>query len=287
MSIEIQKGKLYLVTGGSGFLGNELIERLVLKGARVRCMARNEGLLVKLMQNFPNIEIVTGDIADKVSCSQAVKGVDGVFHLAASKHVGIAEKLSRECVNSNIIGSLNLLESCLENKPEFIIGISTDKAAQVKGVYGASKFLMEKLFEQFARINEHTQHRIVRYGNVMYSTGSVMCKWKDLISKGEQCTITDPNATRFYWTVDQAVDLIFQCLESATSALPFCPTMKSVRMGDLWEAMCLRYFTGKPIEQPKFIGLQPGENLHEIIHEGAPNSFDAPRYSVEELVKLV
>ena len=119
-------------------------------------------------------------------------GVDGVFHLAASKHVGLAETYSRECTKTNVIGSLNILEESLDSKLDFVIGISTDKAAQVSGVYGASKLLMERLFLQFERVNPGTNYRIVRYGNVLYSTGSVLCKWKDLLLQGKQVIVTDP-----------------------------------------------------------------------------------------------
>lgn len=111
-----------------------------------------------------------------------------------------------------MIGSLNILEESLENKFDFVIGISTDKAAQVSGVYGASKLLMERLFCQFEAINNSTEYRIVRYGNVLYSTGSVLCKWRDLLSEGKEVIVTDPDATRFFWTRDQAVDLIFLAL---------------------------------------------------------------------------
>ena len=172
------KDKLLLVTGGSGFLGVPLVKRLLLDGARVRVISRDEGKLIDLKQQCPEIEILNGDISDKFEVRQAMKGVDGVFHLAASKHVGLAEITVRETIKSNTLGSMNILEQSLEENLEFVIGISTDKAAQVAGVYGASKLLMERLFTQFERLNPSCDYRIVRYGNVLYSTGSVLCKWK-------------------------------------------------------------------------------------------------------------
>ena len=178
-NLEIKKGKLYLVTGGSGFLGIPLCERILSQGGKVRTIARDEGKLIELKQQFPSIEILTGDISDRFEVKQAMKGVTGVFHLAASKHVGIAEKQVRECIKSNTLGSLYILEESLNTKPEFILGVSTDKAAKVAGVYGATKLLMERLFGQFEALNPETQYRIVRYGNVLYSTGSVLCKQKD------------------------------------------------------------------------------------------------------------
>jgi FlaA1/EpsC-like NDP-sugar epimerase len=284
MNIQIEKGELYLVTGGSGFLGNALIKKIISLGARVRCLSRNEGNMIKVAQNLP-IEIYPGDICDPVDVAQACKGVKGVFHLAAFKFVGLAEKFSRECTRSNVIGSLNILDASLTNDFDFIIGISTDKAAQMTGVYGASKFLMEKLFEQFENINPKVKYRIVRYGNVMYSTGSVMCKWKELMHKNEPCVITDPNATRFYWTVDDAISLIFECLQNSTSSKPYCPKMKSIRIGDLFTAMSELYYTS-PVE-PIVIGLQQGENMHEIISKGIPDSSESEKYTVEEIKKML
>lgn len=286
MSIEIKKGSLYLVTGGSGFLGRKLVDRIVRGGGRVRCLARNEGNMLKLEDpTGASIEIYPGDVSDPVAVKQAFKGVAGVFHLAAFKFVGLSETFSRECVRSNVVGTLNVLEASLENDLEFVIGISTDKAARISGVYGASKYLMEKLFEQFQSINSKTKYRIVRYGNVLYSTGSVLCKWKELMLSGKQCVITDPNATRFYWTVDSAIDLIFDCLKNAVDATPYCPTMKSVRIGDLFEAMSQLYYQN-PVE-PKIIGLQPGENMHETMGNHIPDSESSLKFTIEELKTML
>jgi len=123
--VKIEKNRTYLVTGGSGFLGGELIERILSAGGKVITLARNEGQLIKLKQKYPEVDILPGDIADRFDVQQAMKGVDGVFHLAAIKHVGLAETQSRECTKSNVIGSMNVLEEAVNNNVEFIIGIST------------------------------------------------------------------------------------------------------------------------------------------------------------------
>lgn len=266
----------YLITGGTGYLGHELIARLE---GDITVVARNEGKLIELKEKFPHIKIITGDISDQYIADMAVKGQDGVFHLAAFKHIGLAEEQSRQCVLSNVIGTLNILQSCKKYKPKFILGISTDKAAQVNGVYGATKLLMERLFQEYEKQNTGTKHRLVRYGNILYSTGSVLCKWKDKMQKGEVVTITDPNATRFYWTVGQAVDLIFSCLENATDCTPYVTEMKSIRIGDLLDVMMEKYGLTK-VNQ---IGLQQGENLHEKILEGGPYSNEVEQYTKEEI----
>lgn len=283
----IEKNKIYLVTGATGFLGESLVEKIIKIGGRVRAFSRNEGKLINLKQKFPDVEIYTGDVSDRFEIRQAMRGVHGVFHLAASKHVGLAEVYSRECTKTNIMGSLNILEESLSMELDFVIGISTDKAAQVSGVYGASKLLMERLFLQFERINPATRYRIVRYGNVLYSTGSVLCKWKELLLGGKQVIVTDPEATRFFWTREQAVDLIFSCLESSTSAKPWVPEMKSMKIGDLLTAMSRKYLPSGYDLDIKQIGLQPGENLHEKILEEGPASNEVEFFTIDEIQELI
>jgi len=282
----VKVGNLYLITGGSGFLGEALVARLLDMGAKVRIMARSEAALVKLKFKYPQIEIMTGDICDTTNVKQAMIGVSGVFHLAAFKHVGLAEIQSRECIRTNVIGSMNILEEAIHSYPDFVLGISTDKAAQVVGTYGASKLLMEKMFTQYQSIMNHTKLRIVRYGNVLYSTGSVLCKWKQAIESGGKLVVTDPHATRFYWTVDQAIDLIFKCLEYSTDTTPYCPMMKSLSVGDLLEAMIKKYGNGS-IYEVETIGLQVGENLHEKILESGPQSNEVDRYTIDEIVEMI
>jgi UDP-N-acetylglucosamine 4,6-dehydratase len=285
--LKIKPGKTYLITGGSGFLGVPLCEKIISLGGNVRVIARNEGKLIDLKEKFKEVEILTGDICDKFEVKQAMKGVTGVFHLAASKHVGIAEKQVRECIKSNTLGSMNILEESLIIKPEFILGVSTDKAAKVAGVYGASKLLMERLFGQFEVLNETTQYRIVRYGNVLYSTGSVLCKWKDLLEQGKEVIVTDGNATRFFWTVDQAVDLIFNCLTNANNHKPHVTDMKSMSINNLLKAMSQKYLPKGKELKIKYIGLQPGENMHEIITEDGFSSEKAERFTIKEIKELI
>ena len=284
------ENKLFLVTGGSGFLGVPLVKRLLADKANVRVISRDEGKLIELKQQCPQVEILNGDISDAFEVRQAMKDVDGVFHLAASKHVGLAEITVRETIKSNVNGSLNILDHTFaETAPnlEFIIGISTDKAAQVAGVYGASKLLMERLFSQFERLNSLVDYRIVRYGNVLYSTGSVLCKWKDLIKADKELIVTEPKATRFFWSVDHALDLIYDCLTNAEDSKPYVPSMKAMSIENLLEAMYQKYLPEGCEKKIKVIGLQPGENLHEKILEDGLDSSQVEQYSVEEIIPLI
>ena len=280
-------GKNILVTGGSGFLGKKLLERLSKYDCKITVVARDEGKLIEVVQGNKNIDIITGDISDPFIVRQCFgKDIDCVFHLAAFKHVGIAESQTRECIKSNVIGTLNLLEQSIDKNLDFFLNVSTDKAAIVSGMYGASKFLAEGLVRQFEKINLKTQYRTVRYGNVLYSTGSVLCKWKKIIEEGGEIIITDPEATRFFWTIDQAVDLLFECLEKAKNSDPWVPNMKSMRMGDLLDAMILKYGNGKTIKVNK-IGLQQGENKHEKIFSDGLSSENADKFSIEEITNLI
>ena len=285
--ITIKQGQKYLVTGGSGFLGEELIKRIIDHGGNVVTISRDEGKLIELKQKYPQVEILTGDVYDRFDVQQAIKGCNGIFHLAAFKHVGMAETLTRECTKSNVIGSMNILEESVNDKVEFVLGISTDKAAQISGIYGASKYIMEKLFSQFESNYPNIDFRIVRYGNVLYSTGSVLCKWKDLLQRGQEVIVTAPEATRYFWTIEQAVDLIFDCMKNATNSKPYVPEMKSMSVGDLLQAMSQKYLPKGLKLKMKTIGLQPGENLHEKIIEDGKHSNEVTRFSIEEIKEMI
>jgi FlaA1/EpsC-like NDP-sugar epimerase len=208
---------------------------------------------------------------------------DNVFILSAMKHVGLAEAQVQACVNTNIVGTMNVINESLITKPKVLVFISSDKAAQPNGVYGCSKKMGERLMVEAEKHNPDTQYRVVRYGNVLYSTGSVLCKWRDKMKAGEEVIVTDADATRFFWPVSDAVDLIFDSINNGKDATPIVTEMKSIRIGDLLEAMMEKY--GEvPI---KTIGLQPGENKHEVIADGIPDSYDSERFTKNEILEFI
>lgn len=266
----------YLVTGGSGFLGHELIGRL---DGEVRVLARNEGNLIALKEKFPHIEIMTGDIADPWVVKKAMKDIDGCFLLSAFKHVGLAEIDVKSCTKTNVVGVMNIVEESLVTKPKFLVFISTDKAAQPSGVYGCTKKVGERLIHEAEKINLETKYRVVRYGNVWGSTGSIITKWQPKMKNGEEIILTDPEASRFFWTVKEAVDLIFECLEKADNATPYIPKMKAVKMGVVLEA-CMEVYGKSPV---KIIGLQPGENKVETT-DGLVYSDQVEQFTKEEFI---
>lgn len=273
-----------IIFGGSGFLGSALIARLItLNNVHILTVARNEGALVLLKEKFPLISIMVGDIADPWIVKKAMVDADEVYLLSAQKHVGLSEVNVNSCISTNIAGTMNVVYESLFAKPGVLVFISSDKAGQPSGVYGCSKKIGEKLMEEAGRINPKTKYRVVRYGNILYSTGSVLCKWRDRMQKGEEVVVTDVDATRFFWSVDQAIDLIFDCIKNVKDASPYYTAMKSIRIGDLLEAMKQKY--GQvPV---KTIGLQAGENKHEIIADNIPDSFHSERYTKEEILELI
>lgn len=268
---------MILITGANGFLGEALVDRL--RGEDIRAVARDEGKLIALKEKYPHIEILTGDISDKWVVKEAMAGIDSVFHLAAQKHVGLSEQYTYQTVMSNVIGSMNLLEESWKIKPKLFLSVSTDKASNPKGVYGATKLLMEKLIKQSERLNPNTKYRTVRYGNVMGSTGSFVTKWKPLMEQGREVILTDPNATRFYWSVDEAVDLIFECINNSKDSTPYIPKMKALSMQTALEA-CMEVYGKSPV---KVIGLQEGENLHETM-DGIIFSNEVEQYTKQEFI---
>lgn len=266
----------YLVCGGSGYLGHELIGRL---DGEVRVLARNEGNLIALKEKFPHIEIMTGDIADPWIVKKAMRGIDGCFLLSAFKHVGLAEIDTKTCTKTNVVGVMNVIEESLVVKPKFVVFISTDKAAQPTGVYGCTKKIGEKLVHEAEKINSDTKYRIVRYGNVWASTGSMVTKWEPKMRRGEEIVLSDPEATRFFWTVEEAVDLIFECLDKASDAKPYIPQMKAVKLGVVLEA-CMEVYGKCPV---KIIGLGAGENKHETT-DGITYSDKVEQFTKEEFI---
>jgi UDP-N-acetylglucosamine 4,6-dehydratase len=280
--------KTALITGGTGFLGKKLIEKLTSLNYKIRIVARNESNLLMIQNKYKDIEIIPGDISNEITAYQACKDVHCIFHLAAFKHVRLAETYSLECINTNIVGTMNILKQTLNNPTiEYIVGISTDKVAKVTGTYGATKFLMESLFRQYELINKNVKYRLVRYGNVLYSTGSVLPIWREKLSKGEEIIITDKKITRFYWTIEEAIQLIFECLDKSNSCEPYLPTMKSMFLGDLLESMAKKYLPkGLPLIV-KEIGIQPGENLHEYLLMDGYSSNDVEKYNIDEIYEMI
>lgn len=279
-----KKDEKVVVFGGSGFLGGALIGRLVSEGySNILSVSRNEGLSASLKERHQSINIMIGDISNKWDVKRAMRDADQVFLLSAMKHVGLSESQVQSCVNTNILGTINIINESLIVKPKFVVFISSDKAAKPNGVYGCSKKIGERLMAEAEKSNPNTKYVVVRYGNVAWSTSSVLCKWKEKMELGKEVVVTDTEATRFFWSVNESLDLIFHGITNGIGAEPIVPKMKSIKIGDLLIAMMEEYG-----EVPvKRIGLTPGENMHEVIADGYPDSSDSEKFTKEEIRKLI
>jgi len=259
------QGKRILITGGSGALGNALISRLLkLNPKEIKVFSRDEKLQDLTKQKFGDerCTYLLGDIRDYHSVRDAVRSVDVVIHAAAFKYLDIAEKQVTECVKSNILGTINVLDAVKDEKNvEVCLGISTDKASSPINVYGMSKAIMERLFCEAERTKYDMKTRFltVRYGNVLMTTGSVVPRWKQAQEEGKEIMVTNPDMTRFFFTLDDSIDLIFYGLINGKSGDIVSTRMPHVVLGDL-----ARIMSGGKVPV-KVIGERPGEKKHECL----------------------
>lgn len=247
--------KKYLITGGTGSLGRGLLRRIT-DADEIRVMARSEATILPLMDKYPQHKFIFGDVRDYSECRDAVRGVDVVIHAAAFKFLNLAETQARQCVMTNVVGSLNIIEAVKEEKTvDVCLGISTDKVAYARNVYGCTKHIMEKLFRE-ADTQSDTRFLCVRYGNVLGTTGSVIPIWEKQLEEGKPITLTHKDMRRFFFTVDESVDLIFQALEKGEGGEVFTTMMQSYSLYDMAKGMS---------DDVVITGLRPGEKINETL----------------------
>ena len=264
----IFEGKKILITGGTGSLGTALTKKLLdLNIDTIRIFSRNESKQVEMESKLDDerIRYFLGDIRDYNRLVRAVEDVDIVFHTAALKHVPKIEYNPFEAIKTNVIGSQNVIDACIETNVSKAICIGTDKAVSPLNTYGATKLLMEKLFvtanNYLNKENCRTKFFAVRYGNVMGSSGSVIPKFIKQIKNKTEVTITDPSMTRFNITMDEALNFILKATELGHGTEIFVPTLNSYSVLDLKDALfSILENTGE-----KIVGIRPGEKLHEIL----------------------
>jgi len=261
------KNKKVLITGGTGSLGTALTKRLLQTDVdTIRIYSRDEWKQTKMLEEFDDerLRFLIGDIRDKERLSRAMEDINIVFHAAALKHVPIAEYNPFEAIKTNVYGSQNVVEVCLDKGVEKAIAVGTDKAASPRNTYGATKLLMEKIFTQanFYSGVHRTQFICIRYGNVLGSRGSVLPRlWNQILSRNE-VWITDPSMTRFTITMNEAVDLIFRALKQGYGGELFIPKLNAYTLGTLRDAVI--DLADKQVKE-KRIPLRPGEKFHETM----------------------
>jgi UDP-N-acetylglucosamine 4,6-dehydratase/5-epimerase len=260
------KNKVLLITGGTGSFGNALLRRFLNTDIKeIRIFSRDE-LKQDDMRKFYNndkLKFYIGDVRDKNSIDDAMRGVDYVFHAAALKQVPSCEFYPMQAVKTNIIGTENLLNSAINTGVKKVIALSTDKAVYPINAMGISKAMMERVVVSKGRNIKGTMIACTRYGNVMASRGSVIPLFIDQVKKGMPITITDPNMTRFMMSLDQAVDLVLFAFENGESGDIFVQKAPAATIELL--ANTMKNILGVPSHEVKTIGTRHGEKLYETL----------------------
>lgn len=261
------KGKILMITGGTGSFGNTVLKRFLSTEVReIRIFSRDEKKQeeMRIALNNPKLKFYIGDVRDYDSTHQAMKGVDYVFHAAALKQVPSCEFYPMEAVRTNVNGTENVMNAATANGVKRVVVLSTDKAVYPINAMGMSKALMEKLMVAKARtLNEgETVMCATRYGNVMGSRGSVIPLFLDQIKSGKALTITDPSMTRFMMSLTESVDLVLYAFAHGKQGDTFVQKAPASTVGDLAQAMLELFGKEKGI---KVIGTRHGEKLYESL----------------------
>lgn len=261
------KDKVLLITGGTGSFGNAVLKRFLNSDLKeIRIFSRDEKKQDDMRKKYSNdkLKFYIGDVRDAHSVQEAMKGVDYVFHAAALKQVPSCEFFPLQAVQTNVIGTGNVLDAAIENNVKKVIVLSTDKAAYPINAMGMSKALMEKVAVAKGR-NVGEEGTIIcrtRYGNVMGSRGSVIPLFKKQIKEGNPLTITNPEMTRFMMTLNDAVDLVIYAFEHGKQGDLFVQKAPAATIETLAKAVCKMENAQEKI---KHIGTRHGEKLYEVL----------------------
>ena len=259
-------GKRVMVTGGTGSFGKTVARHLLDRDVEeVRVLSRDEAKQhdMRVLFDDPRLNFYVGDVRNAQSVSRATRGVDMVFHAAALKQVPSCEFFPLEAVLTNVLGSQNVVEAAEAQGVGSVVCLSTDKAVMPVNAMGMTKALMEKVAQAAARtVGNETIVSTVRYGNVLYSRGSVVPLFVEKIFRGEPLTITNPEMTRFLMPLSQAVDLVEFAFFNAEAGDTFIRKAAAATIGDL--ATAVNELFGSPVET-KLIGTRHGEKLYETL----------------------
>lgn len=258
-----------LITGGTGSFGKTMLAGLLENGVeQVRILSRDEEKQDALRNqlNDPRIKFYIGDIRDRSSVDRAISGVDAVFHAAALKQVPSCEFFPMEAVRTNIIGSENVVRAAIEQQVKSLVCLSTDKAVMPINAMGLTKAMMEKIAQAAAREigrDAPTTISCVRYGNVMYSRGSVIPLFIRQIKQGRPITVTEPKMTRFLMPLRDSVDLVRFAFDNARQGDLFIKKAAASTIADLVQALIELF--GVPNHPVKVIGWRHAEKLYETL----------------------
>ena len=260
------KDKTLLIAGGTGSFGNAILRRFLCTDIKeIRVFSRDELKQdnMRKLYNNDRLKFYIGDVRDTSSIDDAMEGVDFVFHAAALKQVPSCEFYPMQAVNTNVIGTENIINSSIKAGVKKLIALSTDKAVYPINAMGISKAMMERVLVAKGRGLGGTMIACTRYGNVMASRGSVIPLFINQIKNGTPITVTDPEMTRFMMSLDQAVDLVLFAFEHGESGDIFVQKAPAATIKML--AKAITNIVGRPGHEIKIIGTRHGEKLYETL----------------------
>lgn len=267
--------KKILVTGGTGSVGSVIVQRLLkYKPKVIRIFCNDEDSTFHLREKLKhnrNLRYLLGDVRDKERLTRAMEDIDIIYHAAALKHVPLCEYNPFEAVKTNVLGTQNVIDAALQTGVNKVINISTDKAVNPVNTMGATKLLAEKLITDANNYRglKEISFSSVRFGNVLYSRGSVVNTFEESIRLGKPVTITDPKMTRFMMSLPDAAELIFFATLMAIGREIFILKMPIVRTGDLADAIIEDYSQKHKIDkktiEKEIIGPRLGEKMFEEL----------------------
>jgi len=272
-------GSSILVTGGTGSFGHTFVPMTLARHSprRLVIFSRDEMKqweMAKLYKDDERVRFFIGDVRDKDRLKRALRGIDYVVHAAATKIVPTAEYDPFECVKTNVLGAMNLIDVAIDQGVKRVVALSTDKASSPVNLYGATKLTSDKLFIAGNSYSggQDTRFAVVRYGNVMGSRGSVIPFFIKEAAKGV-LPITDERMTRFMITLEQGVALVWHALEDMVGGEIYVKKIPSMKVTDIALAV-------SPDARFEIIGIRPGEKLHEqmISFEDAPRSYEYEKH---------
>ncbi|MBI4050171.1 MAG: SDR family NAD(P)-dependent oxidoreductase [Candidatus Doudnabacteria bacterium] len=258
--------KTILITGGTGSFGHAVVERLLsLNPVKLIIFSRDENKQFDMGNRFNNdkLRFIVGDVRDMDSVNRAMHGVDFVFHAAALKQVANCEFFPLEAIKTNTLGAHNIINAAISNNVKRVVLLSTDKAVHPIGVMGMTKALMERIMLAAAREKRgQTKVCVTRYGNVIYTRGSVIPVFIEQMKGGKPITLTNKNMTRFMMTIRDSVDLILYALMEGGNGAIYIKKTPAATMGDLAAALVEIFDYEKGTIE---IGIRPGEKMHESL----------------------
>ena len=260
-------GRRFAITGGTGSFGQTMVARLLCVGAaEIRILSRDEAKQDDMRRRLPDrrVRYYVGDVRDADTVRTVTRDVEFVFHAAALKQVPSCEFFPLEALRTNVLGSANVLEACERNDVASVVLLSTDKAVYPINAMGMTKALMEKVAQTHGRTNPHARTTIscVRYGNVMYSRGSVLPLFVRQLKNNEPLTVTDPTMTRFLMSLADSVELVEHAFAHAAPGDVFIRKASACTIGDLVTALGNLFGVVPKVE---VLGIRHGEKIFETL----------------------